>query len=108
MMEELFDRWNRKLEELFDRPERKLEELFHRPDKRLDEMAEEMRVMDQRASSPEQDARQPRLALAAERASRHTKTRERTESALQQFKRCMRIAVLPTGLIPTRCILQLR
>ena len=69
MMEELFDKWDRKLEALFDRS-----------DKKLDEMAEEMRVKDQRASSLEQDSRQPRLAMVAD-GQADTKTRERTEGA---------------------------
>ena len=69
MMEELFDRWGRKLEEHFDRS-----------DKKLDKMAEEMRVMNQRVSTLEQDARQPRLAIVAD-GQADTMTCERTEGA---------------------------
>ena len=82
-MEELFNGWDRKLEELFDRWDRKLEELFDRWDRKLEELfdkAEEMRVMDQRVSSLEQDARQPRLAMVAD-GQADTKTRQRTEGA---------------------------
>ena len=69
MIEEHFDKWDRKLEELFDRS-----------DKKLDEMAGEMRVADQRASSLEQHARQSRLAMVAD-GQADTKTRKRTEGA---------------------------
>ena len=59
---------------------RMMEELFDRSDKKLKEMVEEMRVMDHRASSLEQDARQPRLAMVAD-GQADVKTRERTEGA---------------------------
>ena len=72
MMAELFDRWDRKLEVLFDRS-----------DKTLDVMAEDMRVMDQRASSLEQDARQPRRAMVVD-GQADTKPRERTEGSAVQ------------------------
>ena len=70
----------RMVEELFDRLDRKLENLFDRSDKKLDERAQEMSVMDQRASSLKQDARQPRLAIGAD-GQADTNTRERTEGA---------------------------
>ena len=69
MMEELFDRWERNSEELFDRS-----------DKKLGVMVDVLRGIDQRASSVEQDARQPRLAMMAD-GQADTKTRERTEGA---------------------------
>ena len=59
---------------------RVMEELFDRSDRKLDELAEEMRVIDQRVASLEQDARQPRLAMVAD-GQADTKTRERTEGA---------------------------
>ena len=58
MIEERFDRWERKLKKLSD----------------------EMRVMSQRVTSLEQDARQPRLAMEAN-GQADTKTRECTEGA---------------------------
>ena len=94
----------RMMEELFDRLDRKLENLFDRSDKKLDERAQEMSVMDQRASSLKQDARQPRLAIGAD-GQADTNTRERRRAPLQQFKRCMGIYVFRTGLIPTGCVL---
>ena len=57
-----------------------MEELFDRSDRKLDELAEEMRVMDQRVASLEQDARKPRLAMVAD-GQADTKTRERKEGA---------------------------
>ena len=59
--------------------------------------------MDQRLTRLEHDARQSRLTMEAD-GPVDTKTRER-RAPLPQFKRCMEIAVLPTGLIPTRCVL---
>ena len=44
----------------------------------MDEISDEVRVMDQRVASLEHDARQPRLAIAAD-GQANTKTRERTE-----------------------------
>ena len=52
---------------------------FAQLEKKLDEIVEEM-TEDQREASPEQDARQPRLAMKAD-GHAYTKTRERTEGA---------------------------
>ena len=59
---------------------RMMEKFLDRSDRKLDELAEEMRVMDQRVASLEQDARQPHLAMVAD-GQADTKTRERTEGA---------------------------
>ena len=68
-------------------------EAFDRWDKKLDEISDEMRVMDEHVTRLEHGARQPRLAMKAdEHAS--TKTQERTGASLQQYKRCVGIAVL--------------
>ena len=55
---------HRMFKERFDQSDRYLYNITNHFDqqKKLEEMAEEMRVMDQRVSSLEQDARQPRLA----------------------------------------------
>ena len=73
--------------------------------KKMDQISDEMRVIDQRITRLEEDARQPRLAMEADGPA-NTKTRERTASARRapplQFKRCLRIAFLLAGLIPAR------
>ena len=48
--------------------------------KNMDEISDEMRVMSQRVSSLEQDARQSRLSMEAD-GQADTKTRERMEGA---------------------------
>ena len=50
---------------------------FEQQEKTLDELADEMRGTRQRLASLEQDARQSRLAMEADRPS-DTETRERT------------------------------
>ena len=57
---------------------RMIEELFDKSDRKMDKLAEEIRVTDQRLASLEQDARQPRLAMQAD-VQADKKTRERTE-----------------------------
>ena len=47
----------------------------------FEEIKEDLRRMDQRLASPEQDARQPRLAMKADVPAVDMKTRERTEGA---------------------------
>ena len=59
---------------------RLLNERFDRWDRKLDEISDEMRVISQHVSSLEQDARQPRFAMEADEQA-DTKTRERTEGA---------------------------
>ena len=70
----------RLFEERFDRQQKILESCFDRWDRKLDEIAEAWRNIDQRVTSLEQDARQPRLAMEVDGAA-NTKTRERTEGA---------------------------
>ena len=55
-----------------------IEELFDKSDRKLDELTENLRATDQRVASFEQDARQPRLAMEAD-VPANIKTRERTE-----------------------------
>ena len=43
-----------------------IEELFDKSDRRLERLSDEMRMMDRRLASLEQDARQPRLAMEAD------------------------------------------
>ena len=59
---------------------RMIEELFNKSDRKLDELVEEMRATEQRLAGQEQDARQPRLTMEGGGPS-DTKTRERTEGA---------------------------
>ena len=59
---------------------RMIEELFDKLDRKLYELTENLRATDQRVASLEQDARQPRLAMEADLPA-DTKTRERTEGA---------------------------
>ena len=59
---------------------RMIEELFDRSDRKFDELTGEMRGTRRRVASLEEDARQPRLAMEADGPS-DTKTRERTEGA---------------------------
>ena len=51
---------------------------FDQQDTKLDELTENLKMTNQRLKSLEQDARQPRLALEADRPA-DKKTRERTE-----------------------------
>ena len=57
-----------------------MKEAFDRCDRKLDEISDEMGVMDQHVTSLEHSARQPRLAMEADRPA-NTKTRERMEGA---------------------------
>ena len=59
---------------------RMMEELFDKSDRKLNEHAEVMRGTDKRLASLEQDARQPRLAMEVD-VPADKKTRERTEGA---------------------------
>ena len=59
---------------------RMVEELIDKSDRKLDEFTENLRAIDQRVASLEQDARQPRLAKEAD-VPADTKTCERTEGA---------------------------
>ena len=45
---------------------RMIEELFDKPDRKLDELTENLKSVNQRVASLEQDARQPRLAMKAD------------------------------------------
>ena len=84
---------------------RMVEELFDKSDRKMDQLTEKMRGTRQRVASLEQVARQPRLTMEAD-VPADEKTRERTEGAtLKQFKRCMGIAFLRTGSIPTQEVL---
>ena len=89
---------------LFEEGLRKMDSYFDRWNRKLDEILDEMRVMGPHVTSLEQDAWQPRLAMKADGPA-NTKTRERRRALLRQYKRCMGMAVLPAGLIPTRCVL---
>ena len=73
---------------------RMIEEIFDKPDRKLDELAEKMRATRQRLAGLEQDARQPRL-------DRQTPRLASVRSALQQIKRSMWIAVPRRRAIPT-------
>ena len=70
----------------------------------LDKMDEliEMRGTSQRLATLEHDARQPRRRQTCEQTQILASARR---APLLQFKRYMGIAVLQTGLIPTRCVL---
>ena len=70
----------RLFDERFDIRLKIVESCFDRWDRKLDEMAKYWRNMDQCVASLEHDARQPRLAMEADRQA-NTKTRERTEGA---------------------------
>ena len=59
---------------------RMIEELFNKSDRKLDELVEGMRATEQRLAGQEQDARQSRLTMEGGGPS-DTKTRERTEGA---------------------------
>ena len=96
----------RMMEKLFDRSDRYLDSIkrhFDQHEKMLDEF---MEMVDQRVASLEQDAQQPRLTTEADGPA-DTKTRECTEGAAKNTvqARCMEIAFLRTGLVPTRCVL---
>ena len=57
-------------------------ELFDKSDRRLENLSDEMRRMDQRLASLEQDARQPRPAMEAD-VQADKKIRERTDGATE-------------------------
>ena len=59
---------------------RMIEELFDKSDRKLDQLTDEIRGTRQRVASLEQDARQPRLAMEVDGPS-DTTTHERTEGA---------------------------
>ena len=59
---------------------RMVEKLFDKPDRRLEKLTEDLRSMNQRVASLEQDARHPRLAMEEDGPS-DTKTRECTRVA---------------------------
>ena len=59
---------------------RMIEEVFDKSDRKLDELADEMRATKQRLAGLEQVAWQPRLVMEAD-VPPDTKTRERTEGA---------------------------
>ena len=82
---------------------RMFEELFDKSGRKMDEHAEEMRVTDQRLASLEQDARQPRLVMEADGPVDERRIASARRAPLQQYKRCMGIAFLPTESIPIRC-----
>ena len=65
MMKKAFDRCGRKLDEISDK---------------MEEYIEKRRSVDQRSTSLEHGARQPRLAMEADGLA-NTKTRQRTEGA---------------------------
>ena len=60
-------------------------------------MAEEIRVVDQRVSSLQQDARQPNALLWWKTGKQTPRLAIVRRAPLQQFKRCMGIAVLQTN-----------
>ena len=72
-------------EERFDRQLKRMDSFFDRMDDQLnkkpDEISEDIRKMDQHVTRLEHGARQPRLAMEADRPADTTKTRERTEGA---------------------------
>ena len=57
-----------------------IEELFDKSDRKLNELTENLNRTNQRLASLEQDARQPRLAMEAD-VPADKKTRERMEGA---------------------------
>ena len=59
---------------------RMVEELFDKSDRKLDELADEMRTTKQRLAGLGRDSRKPRLNMEADVPS-YIKTRERTEGA---------------------------
>ena len=72
------------MDSCFDRQQKLMDSYFDRRNRKLDEVT---RGTSQRAASLEHDARQPRLAMEADGPA-NTKARERTETLLQQYKRC--------------------
>ena len=68
----------RLFEESFDRRLKIRRSRFGQQEKKLNESTEEMRAIEQRSASLEQDARQPRLAMEVD-VPLYTTTRERTE-----------------------------
>ena len=64
---------------------RMIEELPDESDRKLDELADEMRGIRQRETSLEQNTRQPRLAMGANRPA-YTNTRERANGAARTVK----------------------
>ena len=81
---ERFDRQQKTMDSCFDRQQKLMDSYFDQRDRKLDDMT---KGTSQRAASLEHDARQPRLAMEADGPA-NTKTRERTETLLQQYKRC--------------------
>ena len=69
--------------------------------KAFGEFKENLRGIDQRLASLEQDAQQPRLAMEAD-VPADKKACERTEGTLLQLKRSMGIVALQKGSKPTR------
>ena len=80
---------------------RMTKEVFEEWDTNMDELLRERRSIDQRLTRLEHDARQPRLAMEADRPETQRFASARRAS-LQQYKRCMGIAFLLAGLIPAR------
>ena len=70
----------RLFEESCDRRLKLMKSCFDKQEKKGGEMTENIRVMNQRVSSLEQDSRQPRPTMVAD-GQADTKTRERTEGA---------------------------
>ena len=74
IMDSRFDKQQKRMDSFFDG----MDSCFDRWNRELDEILDEARVMDQRVSSLERGARQPRLAMEAD-GHENTKTQERTE-----------------------------
>ena len=64
---------------------RMVKELFDKSDRRLEKLTENLKNMNQRVASLEQDARQPRPAMEADGPA-DTKTRERMEDAAKAIQ----------------------
>ena len=62
-----------------------IEDLFDKSDRKLDELTENLRATYQRVESLEQDARQPRLTMEVDLPA-DTTTRERTEGAAKEVQ----------------------
>ena len=83
---------------------RMFKERFDRWDRKLERRSDEIRVMSQRVSSLEQDARQPRLAMEADEQA-DTKTGKRTEGAAMAVQAmhgdsCSATRIDPDGVLP--------
>ena len=95
----------RVFKERFDQSDRywySMRSCFDQQVKKLDELMEMTRRASQRLVNLEYDARQPHLAIEAKQTPRLASV---ARAPLQQFKRCMEIAVLQTGFVPTRFVL---